>query len=278
MLMKPEYENLTDLHHPAITREVRQKGNLVVSVKAHSMSRTATIPYSPHINHSVALYKATANSYRQGDGSDHYSLSYFRDKLATMTSRYHRPLAVLDLGCGTGRYFHCFKQAASITGVDVSPEMLDLAQRPYRQEEVTADLITLIHSDLHAVTFPPRTFDFICSIGVLGLFVPLTAALCGKIADWLTPGGTICLYVLDAATPRTTNWKREWAKALSPYLPTVWQEWLYHRLGNFSVTEPELRAMLGTTNLTDINITPSRNIDPDQPTWKRMFFLVQATR
>ncbi|MEO8327817.1 MAG: class I SAM-dependent methyltransferase, partial [Nitrospirota bacterium] len=163
MLRKTEYENLTDLHYFPVPRQGLKKGTLVISVKAHSTRRTATIPSSPHITHSVELYKATANSYRQGDGSDHFSLSYFRDQLTTMTSQYDRPLAVLDLGCGTGRYFHCFKQAASITGVDVSPDMLDLAQRPYRQEEVTADQITLIHSDLHAVTFPPRTFDFICS-------------------------------------------------------------------------------------------------------------------
>ncbi len=60
MLMKTEYENLTDLHHASVTREGPKKGTLVISVKAHSMRRTATNPSSPHINHSVALYKATA--------------------------------------------------------------------------------------------------------------------------------------------------------------------------------------------------------------------------
>jgi len=39
-------------------------------------------------------------------------------------------ISVLDLGCGTGRYFHCLQNVERLTGIDISPHMLREALNP----------------------------------------------------------------------------------------------------------------------------------------------------
>jgi ubiquinone/menaquinone biosynthesis C-methylase UbiE len=75
----------------------------------------------------VGFYKDTAAKYRKADESEHRSLSYFRDCIANLSAQFPDS-RVLDLGCGTGRYFHAVQGATGIVGVDVSPEMLHVAE------------------------------------------------------------------------------------------------------------------------------------------------------
>ena len=42
-------------------------------------------------------------------------------------------LRVLDLGCGTGRYFHCLNNISCLVGIDISPDMLEVAARVCRK-------------------------------------------------------------------------------------------------------------------------------------------------
>ena len=39
------------------------------------------------------------------------------------------PLRILDVGCGTGAHLDALAEIGPVTGVDSSPEMLDLAAR-----------------------------------------------------------------------------------------------------------------------------------------------------
>jgi len=75
---------------------------------------------------------------------------------------------VLDLGCGTGRYFHCLPGVQRLIGVDCSGSMLLEAKNPYMQEEIKAMKIDLVRADINKLPFKKDIFNFAYSIGVLG--------------------------------------------------------------------------------------------------------------
>lgn len=228
----------------------------------------------------IKLYEDSSAKYRKGDdeGYGHYSLAYFREQIGTITSAFQRKLSILDLGCGTGRYFHCLKNAEKITGVDVSESMLMLAKNPTRKHEIEAADIELICSDVHSVSLPAESFDFIYSIGLFGLHSPFNVDLCDKVFTWLKPGGKMYLYVMDAATPQESNWKREIAVKIFPILPGWLKTRIFLRMDDFSVTEQDLRLIMAESLFTDVEIIRSRDLDPEQRVWRRMWFSCMASR
>lgn len=67
---------------------------------------------------------------------------------------------VLDIGCGAGDFAaYCVQQgAAAVTGLDVSKNMIALAQSTHQHEN-----LTFIHGAIEHVTLQNETFDVICS-------------------------------------------------------------------------------------------------------------------
>ena len=76
-----------------------------------------------------------------------------------------RGRTVLDAGTGTGRAALLLaQQGAAVTGVDASEAMLGVAR------ERTAQLrgkIRFLPGDVHALSFPDRSFDVVISLRVL---------------------------------------------------------------------------------------------------------------
>ena len=74
-----------------------------------------------------ALYNdAYARKYRDRDETLQQEATYqdFIAWLQQVCGRFTDPIDVLDLGCGTGRYFWGVSQARSLVGLDASPAML----------------------------------------------------------------------------------------------------------------------------------------------------------
>src|SRR5262245_38820409 len=115
-------------------------------------------------------YRAEANHYRQDDEievmSDHHR------RLATVLSgisaSFGRPIAALDAGCGTGRFFYCLRNVDRLVGLDITAEMLRAAENPVKSDEVTVRRIELIRSNVFFTSFPPASFDLIYSFGMFG--------------------------------------------------------------------------------------------------------------
>lgn len=172
--------------------------------------------------------------------------------LAGITAAFGRPISVLEIGCGTGRYFHCLRNVERLVGVDVSPDMLELARHPVREEQVTARNIELRHENIYTTEFAPRSFDFIYSLGVLGGACPFTPELANKLHDMLTPDGVLFFNVIDReAAPlgvRTKARVRGFLRGVAyPLLPRPVQQVLDERKkrgGNFSMTRGELEAVM----------------------------------
>ena len=109
--------------------------------------------------------------------------------------------AVLDLGCGSGiPTGRMLSERFTVTGVDVSAAQLTLAR-------TSMPGATLVHADLSEVELPAASFDAVVSLFALS-HVPRDrhAALFGRIAGWLRPGGRL----LATLGSSGEDWQGEW--------------------------------------------------------------------
>jgi ubiquinone/menaquinone biosynthesis C-methylase UbiE len=179
-------------------------------------------------------YDASARTYRKDDelditGDDHQKLAA---KISSICESFGRPINALDIGCGTGRYFHALRNTEKLVGMDVSSEMLESARDPVRAEEVSAREIELICANFYNHRFPAGSFDFIYAIGVFGNGCPILPEVLRKFDQWLKPGGRLFFDVLDSeylpALTRVRKWLR---RAIYLALPPRAQRYWDHRAG-----------------------------------------------
>ena len=93
---------------------------------------------------------------------------------------------LLELGCGAGiPVARALAERCRVTGVDISAAQIALA----RQHVPGA---TFIQADMAALDFPPALFDAVVGFYSL-IHLPRAehAALLGRIASWLRPGGLL---------------------------------------------------------------------------------------
>jgi ubiquinone/menaquinone biosynthesis C-methylase UbiE len=109
---------------------------------------------------------------------------------------------ILDAGVGTGRNFPFYPAGAAVTGIDLSPAMLALAER--RRAAASAP-VELRRMDVTALDFPDRSFDaavatFLFCVLADEMQVPALR----ELARVVKPGGTIRLleYVRPSGTVR----------------------------------------------------------------------------
>jgi ubiquinone/menaquinone biosynthesis C-methylase UbiE len=153
------------------------------------------------------------------------------DWLGSVCDRFDRPIDVLDLGCGTGRYFWGVRRAATLTGLDASAPMLEQARHPIHAERLAAVPITLIHGDVMRHTFPERSFDLVYSIGVLAEHVPLDRSVIERVHGWLRPGGRFAFTTVHPASPSVPRTvPRRLASAAVAVLPAIVTTALHQRL------------------------------------------------
>ena len=119
--------------------------------------------------------------------------------LSGVCERFDAPIDVLDLGCGTGRYFGSVRGASRLVGVDVSKPMLDRARHPVGA--VSAASVRLVEADFLQPDFNPGQYDLIYSIGVLAEHSPFEGELAARVRSWLRPGGRFAFTAVDLACP-----------------------------------------------------------------------------
>lgn len=105
---------------------------------------------------------------------------------------------VLDMGCGDGEISLRLGQAGhSVVGVDVSAEMLELAEvRLQAESGDVARRITFQHGDIDS--FPDdREFDAVCCHGVL-MYLDRSDVAIGKLAKHVAPGGLLSVLSRNA--------------------------------------------------------------------------------
>jgi len=186
-----------------------------------------------------------ARMYRKRDDTgrqetSHRDLGKFVDEL---TRHLQAKALVLDLGCGTGRYFHCIRRPVHLVGLDLSPEMLREAQHPVDAERL-AHHVPLVCGSLFAAPFKGHCFDAIYCIGILGHHIQLEEQVLQHVYGLLKPGGLFGFTADAADSPRATSWRHELAQRLRPMVPKRLRPWLDTRLHEFRVQEDELEQLL----------------------------------
>jgi len=198
-----------------------------------------------------------AAGYRQSDDRGFgtpYHVDY-EQLLSEVTSVSDTPLSILDVGCGTGRYWHALHHVRSLTGADVSLDMLHEAKAPVCAEKITTP-VSLLQSEILYLPFRPQTFDLVYSIGVLGDFFPFDLNVCERLRSLVKPGGRLLLTVKDCRSPSATSWKRELALRLLPFMPLSLQRAMSVRLRHrLSLSEAELRAIFNAFSWSQYTIT-----------------------
>jgi SAM-dependent methyltransferase len=198
------------------------------------MTMPAPESIGPWARKAEALYDdAYARTYRGRDEALLEEATYknFIAWLQQVCGRFHHRIDVLDLGCGTGRYFWGVNNARSLVGFDASAAMLAEARHPVLADRITARELRLVQGDLATQTFPDGSFDLVYSIGVLAEHVPLDASIVNRIWDWLKPDGRFAFTTVDPQSPDVPKtFGRSLASAVLPMVPGPPGRALHHRL------------------------------------------------
>lgn len=183
---------------------------------------------------------ASAAAYRQADEAAKDSDTHAGkcDIIREISRGFTRPIDVLDLGCGTGRYFHCAQNVKSLVGVDPSEHMLEQARAPVMGGNQN---VHLVRSTLHEVSFLPRSFDLVICVGVLGLWCPVDDYVLQRSATMLREDGVFFFTAIEYA-PVQASLKRKLASAMRPLLFGAPRRYFDVRLAEFTISEERLRA------------------------------------
>ena len=76
----------------------------------------------------------------------------------------NRSLKILDIGCGAGFFGILLGQKHSVTGIDLTPEMIDAARALAAAERSNAEFMVM---DAEALDFADASFDAIISRNVM---------------------------------------------------------------------------------------------------------------
>jgi len=199
-----------------------------------------------------SVSEETAKDYRNSDSVlDDPGHTDLGNALTRLCKTLNRPLTILDLGCGSGRYFRFLEGAQKIVGVDVSPAMLKEAEHPACEEKINC-AVELICGDFFAKEFPEGSFDVVYSCGVFGLWVPLDSYILEKISRWLKPDGIAFLVIIDASSPSKVTLKNKLASILRNFMPASIQRRLDARPGSryLMLYESELRQLMTEAGFT----------------------------
>jgi len=150
-----------------------------------------------------------------------------------------KPIDVLDLGCGTGRYFHCVKNVRSLVGIDPSEHMLQQARRPLMGGNHN---VRLIRSTMHEIAFLPQSFDLLICVGVLGVWCPIDEWVLQRISRMLRYDGAFFFTAVEYE-PIEVTFKRRIASAVRPLLFGAPRRYVDIRLRDFTVSAARLRVL-----------------------------------
>lgn len=221
--------------------------------------------YGPQL---AASYNRGAQRYRIDDEVEVRSENHHRigGNLRRICRSFPYRIRVLEIGCGTGRYFHWLDQVQLLVGTDLSEEMLKHARNPACAHEVTAAEIRLIPGNLYDLSFDAGCFDFIYCLGVFGYGAALTPELCRDLHRWLTRAGRMYFDAIEVPPQSAKDRLKEWIKAtVVPQLPYPLQQSVRARKSGVPVfrhTRAELERVMAAAGFSDFAISSNHCHSP----------------
>src|SRR6266545_2875464 len=97
--------------------------------------------------------------------------------------------SVLEVGVGTGLSLPLYPPSVKVTGIDVSPEMLERA-RALKERKGLNNVVALNYMDAEKMTFADSSFDKVVAMYVASV-VPNAARLVQEMRRVCKPGGEL---------------------------------------------------------------------------------------
>jgi phosphatidylethanolamine/phosphatidyl-N-methylethanolamine N-methyltransferase len=110
--------------------------------------------------------------------------------------------ALIEAGVGTGLMLHLYPQNMSITGIDVSEKMLEIAKG--RASKLKSHKITLLHSDAEETNLLSESFDHVVLPYIYSV-TPTPEKLMTESFRLCRPGGHI--WILNHFSGQDSIWK-----------------------------------------------------------------------
>ena len=104
------------------------------------------------------------------------------------------PKTVLDLGCGTGSLLPYLEQSRKVVGIDISSEMLSLAQSKAREDTL------LLCQDMRTFTLFSRVDAVVCALDGINA-LPNEKAVADTFASVISALSQDGLFIFDINTP-----------------------------------------------------------------------------
>ncbi|HXG79221.1 MAG TPA: class I SAM-dependent methyltransferase [Methyloceanibacter sp.] len=98
---------------------------------------------------------------------------------------------VLEVGVGTGLSLPCYAKHLTITGIDLSPEMLAKARGKVERKKLS-NVVALHEMDAGALAFPDESFDTVVAMYVMTV-VPDPERVMRELERVCAPGGEVIL-------------------------------------------------------------------------------------
>ena len=144
----------------------------------------------------------------QTSGMDYYRLDFFGPAQVEMCGDV-RDMSLIDVGCGSG-YFarEMARRGARVTGIDVSPEMISIAERREAGAPLGISYRAGDAAALHSLV-TPASFDIATSCLALQ-DMPNVPAVVRGVYDALRPGARFVASITHPATnPPFRRWERD---------------------------------------------------------------------
>ena len=220
-----------------------------------------------------ALYnKSYSKGYRESDTQAITSETHEHNCniLRSIATSFDHKISVLDIGCGTGRYFYCLDNVKNLAGIDVSPFMIEEAKNPVLQEEITIENIELRCANISDAELPENSFDFVYSLGVLGEHSQFDLLICNRICSLLNETGIFYFTVVDInPSLQAKSTKRKIAEFIYPLFPSFMKKIIDKRWQTFYMAQQELEDIMSSSSFAEYSI--NRHIS-NAPKWTGAHF------
>lgn len=157
-----------------------------------------------HKNTVRNVYREIADTYdRRIPGESALDDRFTGTEFDFVLSRVQPGQAVLDLGCGTGRFSIPLARTARVTGLDLTEEMLDAARSKAKNEGLS---VAFEQGDMAELPFADESFDVVVSMLAL-MHVPEAqrGQVFAEISRVLRPGGRALLGVKNSVFERFSS-------------------------------------------------------------------------